>query len=232
MDRNGRLWQKGAGATDVYRNITVIHLDAGGGTDVANRRGQVSTNSYILFNERNPGRPQDQVQLRRFTVELENDWSAATSLQLRVYRDGGATSENVGDPITAAGMTTRNWTVGTNDTCYRFRPLLALTLSSAYTPKVSAPALLRAIVGIRFPEIISIIIPADDGVLREFGLTAIDAETNLRRLQNQGVVAFRRPGDISTFNAEVISVTNTTYATASGIYAHGLKLDVKRWATA
>jgi len=63
-------------------------------------------------------------------------------------------------------------------------------------------------------------------------MTAVDAETNLRRLQNQGVVALRRPGDISTFNAEVESVSDTMYATASGIYAHGLRLEVKRWATA
>ena len=233
VDRNGGLWQKGASISDALRDIRVFHLDAGGGTDVPDRRGQASNSHTIYFDERNPGRPQDKVQLRHYTVELEGDWDATTSLQLKVWRDNGSSAEDVGDPIIAAGLTIRNWTVGTNDTCYRFRPQPALTTNSSYAPKTSDPVHLRHIVGIRFPEIISIVIPADDGVLGKYGKTAVDVETNLRRLQNQGVVTFRRPGDTTTtFDAEVVSVTDVMYQTVSKNYAHGLKVEVRRWATA
>ena len=229
VDRNRRLWLKGASVAENVRDIRTIQLDRWGGTDVAKRKGQVSEPHDIYFDERNPGRPQDQAQLRRFTVETEGDWDATTSLQLKIWRDNGTSAESVGSAITSAAMTTRNWTVGTNDTAYRFRPQLTLTTNGSYTPKISSPDILRVIVGIRFPEIIRIVIPADDGVL--VGMTAKDAEQNLRRLQNQGVVAFGRPGETSTFNAEVFSVTDTMYATEKG-FAHGIQLQLRRWVAA
>ncbi|KKK77154.1 hypothetical protein LCGC14_2856480, partial [marine sediment metagenome] len=133
---------------------------------------------------------------------------------------------SIGSAITSSGMTVRNPTVGTNDTAFRIRPQLTLTTNSSYTPKNSDPQVLRVIVGIRFPEIVRIVIPASDTP----GKTAIDIEQNLRRLQNQGVVTFRRPGDIATFSAEVFSVTDTMYATKEG-FAHGIELQLRRFIT-
>ena len=117
--------------------------------------------------------------------------------------------------------------MGTDAQAYRIRPRLTLTTNSSYTPKNSQPDFLRLIVGIRFPEIIRIVIPADD--LK--GETELDAEQDLRRLTNPGVVAFRKPGDIATFNAEVFSVKDVMYATETG-FAHGMELQIRRWITA
>ena len=183
------------------------------------------------------------MQLRHFTVELEGDWDATTtSLLLRIWRDGGAAVSVVGSTITSSGFTTRNWTVGTDDTCYRFRPLLTVTTNGSYTPKSSDPQILRVIVGIRFPEIIRIVVNAEPDALEAVGMTLFEAEQNLRRLQNQGTVTFRRPGDYDdpsagtdlvtdrTFTGEIEGVTDINYKTSEG-YARGLELRVKRWIT-
>ncbi|KKN46046.1 hypothetical protein LCGC14_0676650 [marine sediment metagenome] len=229
VDSRNRLWIKGASTDETTRDIRVIELADDGSLDLQNRKGQVSADHDIYFDERNPGRPQDQVQIRHMTVELEGDWDATTSLQLKLWLDNATSAISHGAAITAAGVTVRNpTTFGTSDTCYRFRPQLTLTTNSSYLPKSSDPQILRLIAGIRFPEIIRIVIPADDGVLS--GMTAIDAEQNLRRLQNQGVVAFGRPGETSTFNAEIFSVTDTMYATEKG-FAHGIALQLRRFVT-
>jgi hypothetical protein len=101
---------------------------------------------------------------------------------------------------------------------------------------------LRAIIGIRFPEIIKIVVNADPEALETVGLGLFEAEQNLRRLQNQGTVTFRRPGEYDdpssgtdlvtdrTFSGEVEGVTDVFYKTSDG-YAHGLELRVKRWVT-
>ncbi|KKN75270.1 hypothetical protein LCGC14_0382690 [marine sediment metagenome] len=231
VDSKNRLWIKGASTDETTRDIRVIELADDGSLDKDKRRGQADEDHIITFDERNPGRPQDQVQLRHFTVETEGDWDATTSLFLAVFRDDSQFAVSVGSTVTSTGVTTRNWTVGTDDTAYRFRPLLLLATTSSYTPKSSQPDILRVIIGIRFPEIVRIVIPADDGVLDGYGLTAIDAEQNLRRLQNQGVVTFRRPGDTTTtFSAEIFSVTDTMYATKDG-FAHGIQLQLRRWIT-
>ncbi len=229
VDSKKRLWIKGASTDEATRDIRVIQLANDGSLDVENRKGQASADHDIYFDERNPGRPQDKVQIRHYTVETEGDWDATTSLQLKLWLDNATSAVSVGSAITAAGMTTRNPTVGTDDQAYRFRPQLTLTTNSSYTPKSSQPDILRVIVGIRFPEIIRIVIPADDGVLK--GMTAIDAIQNLRRLQNQGTVAFGEPGAVTTFNAEITSVTDTMYATTKG-FAHGIQLQLRRWVTA
>ncbi len=242
-DRNGRLWLKGASTAEGDRDIRVIHLDAYGGTDVEDRRGQVDEDHDIYFDERNPGRFQDTVQLRRMAVELEGDWDATTSLQMKVWLDDGTSAVSFGSAITASGLTTRlPTTFGTSDTCRRFRPQLTLTTNSSYTPKILSPEILRVIVGIRFPEIIRIVVNADPEVLKAAGKNAFEVEQNLRRLQNQGTVTFRRPGDYDdpatgtdlvtdrTFSGEVEGVTDIMYKTSEG-YAHGLELRVKRWIT-
>ena len=229
VDSRNRLWIKGASLDETQRDIRVIQLAEDGSLDIQNRKGQANEIHSINFDERNPGRPQDQAQLRHFTVELEGDWDSSTPLLVQVWRDDAISPESVpGGTITAAGVTTRNWTVGTNDTAYRFRPQLVVSTTSLYTPKNSDPQVLRVIVGIRFPEIIRIVIPADEGVVE--GDTELDVEQNLRRLQNQGIVAFQKPGDITTFNAEVFSVTDTMYATQTG-FAHGIQIQARRWIT-
>ncbi|KKK51171.1 hypothetical protein LCGC14_3117640, partial [marine sediment metagenome] len=158
VDSRNQLWIKGASSSVARRDIRVIELANDGSLDTKDRKGQADEPHDIFFDERNPGRPQDQVQLRRYTVEIEGDWDATTALQLRIYRDSGLTSALMGSAITASGVTTRNWTVGTNDTCYRFRPYLRLATNSSYTPKNSQPDILRVIIGIRFPEIIRIVV--------------------------------------------------------------------------
>ncbi len=236
VDSKKRLWLKGASTDESERDIRVIQLADDGSLDVENRKGQVgdagpfSGIHDIYFDERNPGRPQDQVQLRRFTVELEGDWSTDATLTLAVWRDNNTSAETVGTAITAAGVTTRTWTIGTNDTAFRFRLQLRAATSSFYSPKSSQPDVLRVIVGIHFPEIIRIVIPADDGVLKDYSLTAIDTEQNLQRLQNQGTVTFLRPDTNTTFSAEIFEVTDVMYATQTG-FAHGIQLQLRKWIT-
>lgn len=235
VDSRKRLWIKGASTDETTRDVRVIELAEDGSLDTEGRKGQASSEHDIWFDERNPGRPQDKVQLRHFTVELEGDWDATTSLQLKVWLDNATTAVDFGAAITSAGVTVRNpTTFGTSDTCHRFRPQLTLTTNSSYAPESSNPQFLRLVVGIRFPETIRIVIPADDALLE--GITAIDVEQNLRRLQNQGIVAFGRPArdgdsDITTFNAEVTQVSDVMYENTQGNYCHGLELLVTRWIT-
>lgn len=247
VDSKNQLWIKGASATEGTRDIRVIELANDGSLDVQNRKGQTDEDHNIWFDERNPGRPQDKVQIRHMTVELEGDWDSTTSLQLKLYRDNATTPTSIGSAITSAGVTVRNPTVGTTDTAFRFRPQLTLTTNSSYTPKNSDPQVLRVIVGIRFPEIIRIVINAEQMALDKTGLDPFEAEQNLRRLQNQGTVTFRRPGDYDdpatgtdlvtdrTFTGEVEGVTDIMFKTSevNGVssYAHGLELRVKRWIT-
>jgi hypothetical protein len=247
VDSKNQLWIKGASTDETVRDARVIELADDGSLDVQNRRGQASADHDIWFDERNPGRPQDKVQIRHMTVELEGDWDATTSLQLKLYRDDATTPTSIGSAITSSGMTVRNPTVGTTDTAFRFRPQLTVTTNSSYTPKNSDPQVLRVIVGIRFPEIIRIVVNAEQLALDKTGLEAFEAEQNLRRLQNQGTVTFRRPGDYDdpssgtdlvtdrTFTGEVESVTDIMYKTSEvdGVssYAHGIELRVKRWIT-
>ncbi len=232
VDSRNRLWIKGASTDVTRRDIRVIQLADDGSLDIQDRKGQADEVHSIWLDERNPGRPQDKVQIRHYTVETEGDWDSTTSLVLALLLDSSIALVEVGATITSAGVTTRNPTVGTDDTAFRLRPHLRITTNSSYTPKNSQPDVLRVIIGIRFPEIIRIVIPVDDAVLDNYGLTAIDAEQNLRRLQNQGTVTFRRPGDTTTtFNAEIFSVTDTMYATKDG-FGHGIQLQVRRWVTA
>ena len=231
-DSKNQLWIKGASTDETVRDIRVIELAEDGSLDVQNRRGQADAAHDIDFDERNPGRPQDKVQIRHMTVETEGDWDATTSLQLKLFRDNATTPTSIGSAITTAGVTVRNPTVGTSDTAFRLRPRLTLTTNSSYTPRSSDPQVLRVIVGLRSPDIIRIVIPADDGILKEYSLTAIDVEQNLRRLQNQGTVTFRRLGDTTTtFSAEVFSVTDVMYATKDG-FAHGIELQLRSFVTA
>jgi hypothetical protein len=242
VDRSNHLWTKGASTAENDRDIRVIDLAEDGSLDIQNRKGQASFAHEIYFDERNPGRPQDKVQIRRYTVELEGDWDATTSLQLKLWLDNATSAVDVGSAITAAGMTTRNPTVGTSDTANRFRPQLTLTTNSSYTPRNSDPQILRVIIGIRFPEIIRIVVNAEPEALKAAGMSLFEVEQNLRRLQNQGVVTFREPGEYDdptggtdlvtdrTFQGEIEAVTNTLYKTSEG-YAKGIELRVKRWVT-
>jgi hypothetical protein len=241
VDSHNRLWIKGASAYEGFRDIRVIELANDGSLDTADRKGQSAGTHIIYFDERNPGRPQDQVQLRRYTVELEGDWDANIPLALWTFRDG-ETNQQVGSVITSSGVTTRNWTVGTNDQAYRFRPFLVVTTIGNYTPKNSQPDILRVIIGIRFPEIIRIVVNADPEALKGAGKHPIEVEQNLRRLQNKGTITFRRPDDYDdpaagtdlvtdrTFEGEIEGVTDITYKTSEG-YARGIELRVKRWIT-
>ncbi|KKK53440.1 hypothetical protein LCGC14_3094760, partial [marine sediment metagenome] len=135
-----------------------------------------------------------------------------------------------------------NWVIGTTDTAYRFRPHLRVVTNSSYTPKNSQPDILRVIIGIRFPEIIRIVVNAEQMALDNVGLDPFEVEQNLRRLQNQGTITFRRPDDYDdpaagtdlvtdrTFTGEVEGVTDVMYKTSEG-YARGIELRVKRWVT-
>lgn len=242
VDSDNYLWLKGAAAAAPQRGVFVIHLDAFGGTDVQGRRGNTEFPAPAFYmDERNYDRPDEIKQLRAFGVELEN-WDANISLQLNAFRDNGV-SEDVGAAITADGVTVRNWTVGTSDTCYRYRPALSLTVDSAYSPAGGDPRILRCWVKARTPEILRIVIPADDDALKPFQKTALEAEQNLKRLLSQGPVTFRRPGDYDdpaasgdavadrTFDGEVIGVTDTLYMVEDGRYGKGIVLTVRRWAT-
>ena len=227
-DSRNRLWIKGASTDETTRDIRVIELAEDGSLDVQNRRGQADEIHRIYFDERNPGRPQDKVQIRHVTADLEGDWDSMASLQLKLWLDNATSAINHGSAITAAGVTVRNpTTFGTSDSAFRFRVQLALTTNSSYTPKNSDPQVLRIIVGLRSAEIIRIVIPADKGNLPD-GFTAIDVEQNLRRLQNQGTVTFRRPGDIATFTAAVFEVSDTMYATKDG-FAHGIQIQARNF---
>lgn len=229
IDNRGRLWLKGASSDEGNRNVRVIVLGEDGSPDVFLRRGQASGLHRIIMSETDFGLPFDLKQFRYFAIELEN-WDSNATLRTRVARDSAAEA-NVGSAITSSGVTVNNWTVGTDDTAYRVRPILQVETNSSYTPKESDPRGLRVRIKARKAERHRIVIPADDGILKDYGLTAEDVIQNLRRLQDQGPVTNRQPGSINTFSGEVTQVTNTVYKDSSDKNAYGIQVEISRFAT-
>ena len=229
VDSENHLWLKGVSSNSAVRDIMVLQLAPDGSVDVLNRKGAASATATIYFDEwlLNDG---ELAQLRAFEVMLAN-WDATASLQPKVFRDTGNSAESVLPAITADGLTVNNWTVGTNDTARRVRPVIEVTTSS-FTPLLDDPMILRLRLKGRTPMIYRCVIDANDTVLGGYGLTAENARQNLYRLQDQGVIAIAEPATdgprTSTFNAEVVAVKDVRYATPQGI-GYGIELTLKRW---
>ena len=107
---------------------------------------------------------------------------------------------------------------------------LSVTTGGSFSTTNDAPHILWVRAKARSATIWQAVIPADDNVLKDGGLTKIDAGQNLRRLQSQGPVTFLEPGTSATFNAEVTEVANTTYQTTDGI-AHGIRVTFRSFVT-
>ena len=118
-----------------------------------------------------------------------------------------------------------------NDTEYRSFTVLKVTTGATYTPLASDPMVMRVRRKGRTPMFYRCVVPANDAELSRYGLTAEDARQRLFRFQNQGVIAFNEPGPSGprsdSFNAEVVSVQDTRYETATGI-GYGIQLTLRR----
>ena len=227
-DSRNRLWMKGADPDSDKRAFQVMELDAHGGTNTQYRRGAASEIYTIYFDEWTPDGGEN-VQLRTFEVENSVAYTGG-SLQLQVYRDSGASAEDVGSAIvsTGGGVTIRNWTVGTTDTAYSARPVLELTTGSTYKPLSTDAPIFRARIKARTPMVYECVIEAKESS----GMTAEDIRQNLYRLQNQGVISVNEPGtdgpSPTSFLAEVVRVADIRYETPRGV-ASGIELILQRW---
>jgi hypothetical protein len=197
-DSQNYLWIKGASSAESDRDIRVIVLDEHGGLDTTSRRGLADGDHDITLMESDWGRKREIKQLRGMTVNVINSASNITALA-KAYLDASAIATINASTISFGSVVpvTRNYTVGTSDTAYRAHGHLTATTAS-YTPKTENPEIGGITLWARFPEILRVVV--DSRNLEGYGMDAVTAEKNLRRLQQQGPVTIRRPGEEVTFS--------------------------------
>lgn len=142
LDKNFRLWVAYNGDFGYYQ------FGADGSPDAGRDNigyGAASTTYYWYASEIDAGLEVTEKRLWQFFI-LARGIDATCPVQLIVHRDDGS-EENVGATITAAGLTKRYWTAGTNDTATKFRLGMKIVTTSGYAPASSDPRIL--VVGVR-----------------------------------------------------------------------------------
>lgn len=208
VDSLKRLWLKGASTAEGDRDIRVIELDDGGGTEKALRKGQASADHDIWFSETDFDKAYDTKQLAKMLVETSN-WATGASLQAKVYRDDGSV-EDVGAAITSATLTALTWTVGTSDEARRAMVCLRLTTDGTYVPLTSDPQVLAVRGDARTPVVYEVEIDASPDALSGGSFSPEEALETLRRLVSGAKVDIEnleREG--STFSGDILSVRET-----------------------
>ena len=233
-----KIWMAGALADKIFFTDA---FGADGGPGGATTRGAANNNYTLVFDERDFGFPYVQKQLRICLAELEN-WSSQVTGRVKFFRDGGSVDSDNIINSTSGGVLEGLFTVGTRDTCYRVRPEFQFVVGGTWT-NTNDPRLLRLSLRARSPDEIEVTIPADQEILKEYGLTPETVEDNLRHLQNAGagatsvgMVAVREPGPeagqvaTSSFNAQVVAVTDGRYDSPQGIN-YVFRVTLRRWIT-
>ena len=142
-----------------------------------------------------------RVQARYMKVETENfDFNGTTSLQMRIHRDG-AVADEIGSAITSNDFHQIDFTVGTTDLMRRGRVRLTLDTNSSYAFAVNDPRILRAVLGVRSPDIYR-------AVMRT-GRSIDSARTErkiLRQRKGGGTVQITESWSGTQFRADVVSI--------------------------
>lgn len=176
------------------------------------------------------GEPEVLKQLRWAWVEVENGVSTA-DWRIQVYRDGGAgaTLGLTFDGVTAdeTSPVSRNWTVGTNDTCYKVQFGLRCITSASYDETAGDPKILSLVVHARTADIWKVVL-TDTGDSR---MNLFDVAKLLRKSKDAGPVTIREPGTNETHTAYVKQVNDVLYSTTTG-QARGVEVIYERFAVA
>jgi len=99
--------------------------------------GAASTTYDHYYPRTDFGYPHTLKQLRAIEIKTVG-LDSTTPLQLGALRDFGS-PETVSSTITAAGLSTKFWTLGTNDTCYDATFYWEIATTSGYLPASSDP---------------------------------------------------------------------------------------------
>lgn len=226
IDSAQRLWWGEPG----QNRVAFIQLAADGSPDSTSRGNVSSTYEWYGPEVAKFGSAPTEalLQLRYMGLEAEGG-SANASIQMKAYRDSEAV-QNVGSAVTTAEFTESTLTAGTSDTFRRYRPRVTITTNGSWAPSTEDLRLLRLKARAYTGDLIETVIKADDASLEAFGITAEDAEDNLRRLvAAQAVTAFE-PGTINSFTCHVESVRDAREITPSGA-GYALAVRIRRWVT-
>ena len=140
-----------------------------------------------------------RVQARYMRIETEN-FDGTTSLQLKIQRDGGP-SDSIGSAITSDDFHQVDFTVGTTDLLRRGRMRLTLDTNGSYAPATSDPRILRAVLGIRSPDIYRAIMRTGHSID-----SARTERKILRQRKGAGTVSITEGWSGAQFRADVVSV--------------------------
>ncbi len=220
IDSRRLLWTQ-EGGSFVYRQIGRNGSPDAGAAN--NGRGAAGTQHRLFLSETRFGLPVTLKQLQ--VVEIETEGVDATSpVQLRVQRDGGVVTGDVGGTITSDGVFQRYYTASTNDN--RFRFIVDITTTGAYAPATSDPKV-RAVIGRALPrpnkaDVIHFVVDAgkEYGDGTHFPESALAIRNRLRTLENGASVSARDPdGNSLTLNiSRVADVSVTTDKNGAIIY--------------
>jgi hypothetical protein len=184
------------GQADADLNYIQLSLDGSPRTALGRNRGVASTIYEHVMGEIPFGR---RVQARFLRVETEN-FDSTTSLQMKIHRDG-AGEDSIGSAITSDDFHQIDFTLGTTDLLRRARLQLTLTTNSSYAFSTSDPRILRAVLGIRSPDIYR-------AVMRT-GSSIDSARTErkiLRQRKGGGTVTLTESWSGTQFRADVVSI--------------------------
>lgn len=193
----GASLQPGAlGSADADLNYVQLSLNGSPRTTLGSQRGGLSTTYEHYMGEVRFDR---RVQARYMRVETEN-LNSTTSLQLKLHRDGDSGTD-IGSAITSDDFHQIDFTVGTSDLLRRARMRLTLDTNSSYAPAVSDPRVLRAVLGVRSPDIYTAIMRTGHSID-----SARTERKILRQRKGGGTVTITESWSGTQFRADVVSL--------------------------
>lgn len=142
---------------------------------------------------------EQQLQARYIRVETEG-FDSTTSLQLKIHRDGGA-ADSIGSAITSDDWHKVEFTPGTTDSLRRGRLAWTLTTNGSYAPTTSDPRTLRAVLGLRGPDIYRCVLK-----LGKSERQALAERKKLRKRKGSGIIQAKESWTGTQYRCDVLSV--------------------------
>jgi hypothetical protein len=186
----------GLGSADADLNYIQLSSNGSPRTTLGRDRGAASTTYEHYVGEVQFDR---RVQARYMRVETEN-FDSTTSLQMQINRDG-ALSDSIGSAITSDDFHQIDFTVGTTDLLRRARVRFTLDTNGSYSPTVSDPRILRAVLGIRSPDTYKAIMRTGNSIN-----SARTERKILRQRKGAGTVTMTESWSGTQFRADITAI--------------------------
>lgn len=207
-----------------------IQLAQDGAPDVTTTGRGAPSATHIWFGpEVDFGERETLKQLRWAFVEVESGVATA-AWRVGQYRDSRTVeliaSSFDGVSVGQTSPVSVNWTVGTTDTCYRFRPEIRCVTTAGYDETATIdPKILSLVIHARTADVWRVVLTESSQA------NLFDVGKLLRQQKNAGPVTIREPGTNETHTAYVKQVNDILYATSTG-QSRGLEIVYERFSAA